>query len=50
MFLERRFPVRNKDIVYVSDSPLTDVQKIFNIINLLVSPAVTGIEINSAVR
>jgi polysaccharide biosynthesis/export protein len=48
LFLARRFPVRNKDIVYVSNSPLTDVQKIFNLINLLVTPAVTGIEIQNA--
>ena len=47
LFLARRFPIRNKDIVFVSDSPLTDVQKVFNIINLLVSPAVTGIQVKS---
>jgi polysaccharide export outer membrane protein len=27
-FLARRFPIRNKDIVYVSNAPLTDVQKV----------------------
>jgi polysaccharide export outer membrane protein len=50
LFLARRFPIRNKDIVYVSDSPLADVQKVFNLINLLVTPAVTGIEVQSAVH
>jgi polysaccharide export outer membrane protein len=48
MFLARRFPIRNKDIVYVSDSPLADVQKVFNLINLLVTPAVTGITVQNA--
>lgn len=41
-FLARRMPIRNKDIVYVSNSPLSDIQKVFTLINLLVSPAVTG--------
>jgi polysaccharide export outer membrane protein len=50
LFLARRFPVRNKDIVYVSDSPLSDVQKVFNLINLLVTPAVTGITVQNAVK
>jgi polysaccharide export outer membrane protein len=48
LFLARRFPVRNKDIVYVSDSPFTDVQKVFNLINLLVTPVVTGATIKAA--
>jgi polysaccharide export outer membrane protein len=50
LILAHRFPVRNKDIIYVSDSPLSDVQKVFNILNLLVTPAVTGIEVQSTVR
>jgi polysaccharide export outer membrane protein len=50
LFLARRFPVRNKDIVYVSDSPLADVQKVFNLLNLLVTPAVTGIEVQNTAR
>lgn len=47
LFLARRFPIRNKDIVYVSNSPLADVQKVFTLINLLVQPAVTGITVQS---
>jgi polysaccharide export outer membrane protein len=50
LFLAQRFPIRDKDIIYVSDSPLSDVQKVFNIINLLVTPAVTGIEVQNAVH
>ena len=49
-FLARRFPVRNKDIVYVSAAPLSDVQKVLTLVNLLVQPAVTGITINSVVK
>jgi polysaccharide export outer membrane protein len=48
LFLAREFPVRNKDIVYVSNAPITDVQKVFSLFNLLVSPAVAGVTINGA--
>ncbi len=50
LFLARRFPVRNKDIVYVSDAPITDVQKVFNLINLLVTPVVTGATIKASTQ
>lgn len=50
LFLARRFPVRNKDIVVVSNAPLTDIQKVFNLINLLVTPAVTGITVQNATK
>lgn len=48
LFLARRFPVRNKDILYVSNAPITDVQKVFNLINLLVTPVVTGATVKAA--
>lgn len=50
LFLARRFPVRNKDIVYVSNAPLTDLQKVFSLFSMLVSPAVTGASVNNSVR
>lgn len=50
LFLARRFPMRNKDILYVSNAPVTDLQKVFNLINLLVTPAVTGVTITNAVK
>jgi len=50
LFLARRFPIRSKDIVYVSNAPLSDLQKVFGLINLLVSPAVTGVTVNSTVK
>jgi polysaccharide export outer membrane protein len=48
LFLARSFPMRDNDIVYVSNSPLTDVQKVFTLINLLVTPVVTGVTIRDA--
>jgi polysaccharide export outer membrane protein len=48
LFLARSFPMRNKDILYVSNAPLVDVQKVFTLINLLVTPVVTGVTIRNA--
>ncbi len=50
LFLARRLPMRNKDILYVSNAPYTDVQKVFNLINLLVTPAVTGATMKNAIK
>jgi polysaccharide biosynthesis/export protein len=50
MFLARGFSMRNKDILYVSNAPLSDVQKVLTLINLLVTPVVTGATINNSVR
>lgn len=38
LFLERRFAMRNKDIVFVSYSPITDMQKVLTIVNLVTQP------------
>jgi polysaccharide export outer membrane protein len=38
LFLERRFVMRNKDIVFVSYSPITDMQKVLTIVNLVTQP------------
>ena len=32
LFLEHNFPMANRDLVYVSNSPSTEVQKVFQII------------------
>ena len=50
MFLASRFGMRDKDILYVSNAPLSDVQKVLTLINLLVTPVVTGATINNSVR
>jgi polysaccharide biosynthesis/export protein len=50
LFLARRFPMRKKDILYVSNSPYTSVQKVLNLVNLLTSPVIGGATINNAVK
>ena len=39
LFLARRFSVHDKDIVYVSNSPFSDLQKVVGLIGTLTSPA-----------
>lgn len=42
LFLARRFSIHDKDIVYVSNSPLSDVTKVANIILSVEAPLVQG--------
>jgi polysaccharide export outer membrane protein len=41
-FLARRFPVRNKDVIYVAASPSTELQKALVLFNSITSPAYTA--------
>lgn len=42
MFLARLFQILDKDVVYVANAPLSEVLKLFTLINTLVSPAITA--------
>jgi polysaccharide export outer membrane protein len=44
----QHFAIRNQDIVYVSDAPLTNVQKVLGMFSLLAAPAVTGLSAKAA--
>ncbi|MGD9885710.1 MAG: polysaccharide biosynthesis/export family protein, partial [Reyranella sp.] len=37
-FLARRFSMRNKDLLFVSNAPLAELQKLFGVINTLIIP------------
>ncbi len=50
LFTSRRFVMRNKDILYVANARSIDLQKLFGLFGQLVSPAVTGLEINNVAR
>jgi polysaccharide biosynthesis/export protein len=45
LFVAQRFPIFNKDVIYVSNAPLTDIQKVMDVFNLAVSPAASAAEI-----
>jgi polysaccharide export outer membrane protein len=47
LFLARTFQILDKDILYVANAPLNEVQKIFSLINTLTSPALS---VRSATR
>lgn len=49
-FLARRFPVRNKDIVYVSNAPLTDVQKVMSMLLPILGVGATAAVVANTTR
>jgi polysaccharide export outer membrane protein len=50
LFLAQSFPIFNKDIVYVSNAPITEAQKAFEIFNIVSAPLTTGASLSSALR
>ena len=41
-FLAQSFPIRDKDVLYVSNAPLADIQKFVNVISSAILPAATA--------
>ena len=50
LFLAQSFPIFNKDIVFVSNAPITEAQKAFQIFDLVASPITTGASLSTAIR
>jgi polysaccharide export outer membrane protein len=42
--------MRDKDILYVANAPLTEVQKFFSVIGTLASPVVSGAAVYNIAR
>lgn len=49
-FLARRFYMRNKDVLFVSNAPLAELQKVFGVINTLIVPGATAVAVTAAAR
>ena len=49
LFLARRFSIHDKDIVYVSNSPFSDISKVVGLVQTLTSPAITGVGVAQTV-
>jgi polysaccharide biosynthesis/export protein len=49
-FLASMIPVHNKDILYVANAPLSEVDKVLNMIGHVVAPASAGAAIYSAAK
>ena len=47
-FLAQRFPIRDKDIIYVANADLDELQKFFTLLNTLTGPVLTGVVIRNA--
>ena len=48
-FYAERFPIEDKDVIYVANAPLTELQKVFTLINTVTGPVITGIVTSRAV-
>ena len=43
LFLARRFSVHDKDIIYVSNSPFSDIQKVLGLVGTITQPALSAV-------
>ncbi len=48
-FLAQRFPLEDKDIIYVANAQSNELQKFFTLLNTLTGPVITGIVVKSSV-
>jgi len=47
-FLAQRFPIEDKDIIYVANADLNELQKFFTLLNTLTGPVITGIVVKNS--
>jgi polysaccharide export outer membrane protein len=47
-FLAQRFPIHDKDIIYVANADFNELQKFFTLLNTLTGPIITGIVVKNA--
>ena len=50
LFLARRFSIHDKDIVFVSNSPYSDLAKVLGLVEAVASPAIQGASVVSVIR
>jgi polysaccharide export outer membrane protein len=49
-FLAQRFPIEDKDVIYVANADLNELQKFFTLLNTITGPVITGIVVKNAVQ
>ena len=49
-FLAQRFPIEDKDIIYVANAELNELQKFFTLLNTLTGPVITGVVVKGSVQ
>lgn len=47
-FLAQRFPIEDKDIIYVANAELNELQKFFTLLNTLTGPVITGVVVKGS--
>lgn len=50
LFRARRFQMRDKDILYVSHAPITEVEKVLRVFQTVTAPAITGAAVYSGIQ
>ena len=48
LFRGREFQMRDKDVLYAASAPLNEIQKVLQVFNLIIQPAVTGVTVGNA--
>ncbi len=48
-FAAERFPVEDKDVIYVANADSNELQKFFQLLNTLIGPAITGVVVRNAI-
>lgn len=49
-FAAQRFPVEDKDVIYVANADVDELQKFFGLIGTLTAPAITGVVVRNATQ
>jgi polysaccharide export outer membrane protein len=49
-FLAQRFPIEDKDVIYVANARLNELQKFFTLLNTITGPVITGIVVSGSVN
>jgi polysaccharide export outer membrane protein len=49
-FLAQQFPVEDKDVIYVANARLNELQKFFTLLNTITGPVITGIVVKGSVN
>jgi polysaccharide export outer membrane protein len=50
LFLTQAFRMRNRDLVYVSNAPFTEIQKVLSVFSTVTGPVTAGAAVYSGVR
>ena len=48
-FFAERFPVEDKDVIYVANAPSTDLLKLFTLVSTLTGPVISGVVVSRSV-